>query len=94
MSNGTFVVALAIGAALLAVWIHGRFPLLAPERLGPTLLHAGVAFVILKLTVHVGGSNLSTFGGIFLVLLPAFVYALLCTLWMVRHAQTALGVSR
>ncbi|MGZ8688491.1 MAG: hypothetical protein ACXWZP_08695 [Gaiellaceae bacterium] len=94
MSNGMFVVVLAVGAALLAVWIHARFPVLAPERLGRTMLHAGVAFLILKVTVHVGDSTLTTLGAIFVVLLPALVYSMLCMLWMVRHFQTALGFSR
>jgi len=26
--------------------------------------------------------------------LPALVYALLCTIWVLQHAQTALGLSR
>ena len=34
MSNGTFVLVLAAGAALLAMWTHVRFPSLAPERIG------------------------------------------------------------
>lgn len=94
MSNGMFVLVLTVGAALLAVWIQARFPSLAPERLGRTMLHAGVAFVVLKVIVHLGGSTLTTLGAIFLVLLPALVYSLLCMLWMVRHFQTALGFSR
>jgi hypothetical protein len=57
-------------------------------------VHAGAAFVILRVNVYVGDSTLATFGAIFLVLLPALVYALLCTLWLVRVAQTALGFSR
>ena len=42
MSNDMFVLALAVGAALLALWIHARFPALAPERMPRTLLHAGL----------------------------------------------------
>jgi uncharacterized membrane protein len=94
MSNGTFVLALAVGAALIAVWIQVRFPSLGPERFGGTMLHAGVAFLILKVIVHLGDSTVSTFGAVFLVLLPALVYALLCTLWMLKLTQTAFGFSR
>jgi hypothetical protein len=34
------------------------------------------------------------FALVFLFILPALVYALLCSLWMLKHAQTALGISR
>ena len=93
MSNGTFVLALAVGAGLLAIWTHTRFPSLAPERLGRTILHAAIAFALLKLTALVGESS-SAFGVVFVFVLPVLVYALLCTIWVLRHAQTALGLSR
>ena len=94
MSKELFVLALAAGAGLLAVWIYARFPGLAPERMGKTLLHTGVAFVLLKLTPGLGESAATMFAGIFLFVLPVLVYALLCSIWMLKHAQTALGVSR
>ena len=94
MSNGVFVLALAAGAGLLAVWIHARFPGLAPERVGKTLLHTGVAFVLLKLTPGLGDSPVAMFAGVFLFVLPALVYALLCSIWMLKLAQTALGLQR
>jgi hypothetical protein len=94
MSNALFVVALAAGAALLAGWTHTRFPGLAPERMGTTLLHAGVAFVLLKLTPGLGDSPVAMFAGIFLFVLPALVYALLSSIWVLKLAQTALGMSR
>jgi hypothetical protein len=94
MSNGMFVLTLAACAGLLAVWAHARFPGLAPARMGKTLLHAGVAFVLLKLTPGLGDSSVAMFAGVVLLVLPALVYALLCTIWMLKLAQTALGVSR
>jgi hypothetical protein len=94
MSNEMFVLVLAVGAAALAGWIHARFPGLAPERMGKTALHTGIAFVLLKLTPGFGESPMWIFAGVFLFVLPALVYALLCAIWMLRHAQTALGVSR
>jgi hypothetical protein len=94
MSNGLFVLALAVGAGLLAMWIHARFPGLAPERLGRTMLHTGAAFVLLNLTPALGEGAVAMFTGVFLFILPALVYALLCSIWMLRHAQTALGASR
>jgi len=93
LANGTFVLALAVGAGLLAIWTHTRFPSLAPGRLGRTILHAATAFALLKLTALVGESS-SAFGVVFVFVLPVLVYALLCTIWVLRHAQTALGLSR
>ena len=93
MSNGTFVLALAAGAGLLAMWLHVRFPALAPERLGRTILHVLAAFALLHMTARVGDSS-TIVAALFLFVLPALVYALLCTIWMIQHAQTALGISR
>lgn len=93
MSNGTFVLVLAAGAGLLAMWVHARFPALAPERLGRTILHAAAAFALLKTTTLFGEST-AAFTVVFVFVLPALVYALLCTIWVLQHAQTALGLSR
>jgi hypothetical protein len=92
MSNELFVLALAAGAGLLAVWIHARFPGLAPERMGKTVLHTGVAFVLLKLTPGLGETAMAKYATLFLIILPALVYALLCAIWMLRHAQVAMGL--
>jgi ABC-type uncharacterized transport system permease subunit len=92
MSNGTFVLVLAGGAGVLAMWLHVRFPALAPERLGRTLLHAAVAFGLLQLVPLLGWA--AAFAGVFLIVLPALVYALLCAIWVLQHFQTALGLSR
>ncbi|MGH3070779.1 MAG: hypothetical protein ACRDNB_00735 [Gaiellaceae bacterium] len=93
MSNSTFVLALAAGAGLLAMWIHARFPSLAPERLGRAIVHAAMAFVLLKLTA-LFGEGPAALVTVFLFVLPALVYALLCTIWVLKHFQTALGMSR
>ena len=93
MSNGTFTLVLAAGAGLLALWLHVRFPSLAPERLGRTIVHAMTAFVLLKVTSLVGDSS-TMFAVLFLFVLPALVYALLCSIWVLQQAQTALGLSR
>lgn len=94
MSNEMFILALAAGAGLLAVWTHARFPGLAPERMGKTLLHAVVAFMLLRLIPGLSDSSLAMFPGVFLFLLPALVYGLLCSIWVLKLAQTALGFSR
>jgi hypothetical protein len=91
MSNHMFMVALTVGAALLALWTHTRFPSLAPDHLPRTLLHAGLAFVVLMVTPHLLDES-APLKGIFLVVLPALVYALLGTIWVLRQAQTAMGI--
>jgi hypothetical protein len=91
MSNHMFMVALTVGAALLALWVHARFPSLAPEELPRTLLHAALAFGVLLVTPHLLDAS-APLKGILLVVLPALVYALLGTIWILRQAQTALGV--
>jgi hypothetical protein len=93
MSNGTFVLVLAAGAALLALWVHMRFPSLAPDRLGRTIVHAVTAFALLKMTSIFGESS-TVFTAVFVFVLPALVYALLCTIWVLQQAQSALGLSR
>jgi hypothetical protein len=93
MSNGTFVLALAAGAALLALWTHVRFPSLAPERIGRTVIHSASAFVLLKVAAGVEAGATAAVP-LFLLVLPALVYALLCVIWVMLHAQTALGMSR
>ena len=94
MSNGTFVLVLASGAALLALWLHVRFPALAPERLGRTVAHVAFAFALLLAVPGIGGSPVTVLAGLFGLVLPALVYALLCAIWMLQHFQTALGLQR
>ena len=93
MSSGLFVLALAGGAAALAMWIHVRFPSLAPEHLGRIMLHAAAAFLLLKVAAVLEGGA-TAFVAIFVFLLPALVYALLCTLWVLLAAQSAFGLRR
>jgi hypothetical protein len=94
MSNGLFLLALTAGAALLAMWLHARVPSLAPERIGLLIVNAAAAFVLLKLTAAFGAGSTTAFATVLLLVLPALTYALLCTIWVLKHAQAALGVSR
>ena len=92
MSSSMFLVALLVGAAALAMWIHARFPALAPEQFGKTLLHTGVAFALLRLMPGGVESPVIAFVTIVLLVVPALSYALLCSIWMLRHVQSAMGV--
>lgn len=94
MSNGTFVLVLAVGAALLAAWTHARFPSLAPARLGRTVLHTAGAVLVLNLLPFALDSALDVRVSILGVVLPALVYTMLAAIWMLRLAQTTLGLQR
>jgi hypothetical protein len=92
MSNSLFVFMLSIGSALLALWIHVRFPKLAPEHVGKTLLHTGIAFALLRMMPSMIESPVIALITIVVLVVPALSYALLCSIWMLRHVQTAMGV--
>jgi hypothetical protein len=84
MSNGMFAVALAIGAALLAVWIDARFADSAPRTLQRVFAHALAALVLMQLIPGSGNSVLFGFVVVFGAALPAFVYAFLVAIWIMR----------
>ncbi len=93
MSSSAFVFILSVGCGLLALWVHARFPKLAPEHVGKTLLHTGLAFALLRLSPGMVESPVDGRSSRSLVLVvPALSYALLCSIWMLRHVQTAMGV--
>ena len=92
MSNSAFVFVLSIGSALIAAWVHTRFPKLAPERVGKTFLHTGIAFALLNMMPGMVESPVLALITIVLLVVPALTYALLCSIWMLRHVQTAMGV--
>jgi hypothetical protein len=43
MTVGTFIIFIAVGSALVALWINVRFPKLMPWNLGRMLLHVVIA---------------------------------------------------
>ena len=92
MSSNAFVCLLSVGSALLALWIHVRFPKIAPEHVGKTLLHTGIAFALLRLVPGMVESPVVALITIIVLVVPALSYALLCSIWMLRHVQTAMGV--
>jgi hypothetical protein len=91
MTGEAVVFSLALGSALLALWIHARFPKFAPEHVGITLLHTGIAVALLRLSPGMVESPAWGIAMLILVVLPGLTYALLCSIWMLRHIQTAMG---
>ena len=94
MSGDTFVLVLAVGAALLAIWTHARVPGLAPAHLGRTALHTALGVLLLHLLPFALDSGIDVRVAILGVVLPALTYAMLAAIWMLRLAQATLGLQR
>jgi hypothetical protein len=94
MSNGTFTMVLACGAALLALWLDARFPALAPHGLNRLFAHTAVALLLMQIVPGAGGSIAFAFAVVFAVALPVFVYGFLVAIWGVRLLQGVAGAPR
>jgi hypothetical protein len=92
-----FLVALTLGAGAIALWINFRFPKLAPQRVFWAIIHVGAAILfgqvvlpglhaLIPDTNPVARALVTTF----LLGLPALIYALLSSIWVIRIAQGAL----
>lgn len=95
MSSGSFIIALGLGAGVLAFWVQFRFPNLAPQTLGWAIFHLVVTGVLAQLTKAVFASvELQPYGTLALVFglaLPTLVYGFVSGMWLIRLAQGALG---
>jgi len=97
MTVSQFLIALALGAGAIALWINHRFPKLAPERLGVAIIHVGIAMVVGQAIFPaidlLFTANLPPMARAavltFVVGLPALVYALLASIWVILIAQGA-----
>jgi hypothetical protein len=97
MTVHQFLMALTLGAGAIALWINFRFPKLAPDGIRTAVIHVGAAILVGQvllpgLTDAVPGSNpiMRALVTTFLLGLPALVYALLASIWVIRIAQGAL----
>jgi hypothetical protein len=86
----TFVAALCVGAALIALWIVVRLPRLGPANLPKALLH-----ILLSIAVGAGitpgiravaavGLPAPAYVGTFAIALPALTYMFLAAAWLMR----------
>ena len=90
MDPAAFMIALVVGAALLALWTDLRFPGLGPRSITARLVNAGLASLALVVTPvpsHSGWLQLLAVLGLFL---PALGYAFLAGLWLLRSLQGVL----
>jgi hypothetical protein len=88
MSVQALVIADAIGAAFIAMWLYVRFEDRSPDPLR-TILHAACVFavmVFLPWTTHFvaggGDSLLRKFASNFVVVVPALTYIWLSSIWL------------
>jgi hypothetical protein len=92
-----FLIAITLGAGAIALWINFRFPKLAPEGMRPAIIHVGAAMLVGEILVPALHSLIPDVNPVaralittFLLGLPALVYALLTSIWVIRVAQGAL----
>jgi hypothetical protein len=101
MSIGAFVVALALGAALLALWAIVRFPRLGPETLMGALAQVAIAFLSGLILVPIGmrsalawDATLGPLAAVFVFALPGLLYLFLASLWAMRVLQQMMSRAR
>jgi ABC-type Mn2+/Zn2+ transport system permease subunit len=90
----SFVPALVVGAALVALWVDVRRPSLAPDSLAHRVLAAALAALAVRLVPVLNGSLLAAYVSVFALLLPALVSSFLTAVWLmrsVRDGQLGLG---
>ena len=79
------------------MWIHVRFPHIAPEGLRTAMIHVGLALVVGMAVFPALGSMLPAMSPVlravvitFVLGLPILVYSLLSSIWIIRVLQGAL----
>jgi hypothetical protein len=94
MNSQVFVLALAIGAGLLALWVEVRFPRLAPAGLVRVFLNIVAALALLHivdgLLGAIGDHPALRFAVVFATALPALTYVFLSSLWVLRLMQSSM----
>jgi hypothetical protein len=95
-----FVVSVAAGAALLALWVEARYPSLAPKGLVPRFAALGVGCVVMQLgalgfewmlALPLAPTTASLLA--LSALLPAMTFGFVTAVWLLRSLQ-GLGTLR
>ena len=93
MNAQVFVLALATGAGLLALWVEVRFPQLAPSRVVGVFLHIVAALACLHVAdgvIGAAGDPVFRFVAVFATALPALTYVFLGSIWILRLMRSSL----
>jgi hypothetical protein len=97
VSASAFALTLAVGAALLALWIMVRFTNFGPRTVLWAVVHTTIACVLLLWLLPIAFDAISTSGvpaatyvQVFGVALPLLVYAFLTGGWTTRAAMELL----
>ena len=94
MTLHTFLLVLAVGAALLALWLVVRFPGMNPEgsrEIAAALAGAVLVVFTVPVAITAVGGTLGSQGAIFLVTLPGLVYLFLVVAWVMLFFRKALA---
>jgi hypothetical protein len=97
MTVHTFVICMAVGAAVVALWINVRFPRLMPWKMGRLLIHIVLALLAVQAVSPAIGSVLSlripaaSLVAVFAIAFPVLVYNFLVGAWLIRLAQASAG---
>ena len=101
MSIGTFIIAMTVGSALLALWAGVRWPRMGPDTLAGALVQVAVALVAGWFLVPAAVASVvrwdETFGPLIALLLfalPALTYLFLASLWAMRVLQQMMQSAR
>jgi hypothetical protein len=93
-----FAAIFIVACGALAVWLCVRFPAWEPRSVRGALAHVAISLIAfyvavpeLKPLVRELGQPLAVNLTIFGLLLPAFVYRLLSSIWILKIATSALG---
>jgi hypothetical protein len=95
LSVHEFVICIAVGAALVAIWVNTRFPTLMPWSMRRLCVHLVLAIVVVYAVGPamgvVGGSGLpaAALASVFGIAFPVLVYEFLVGAWLIRLAQAS-----
>lgn len=95
LSPQVFLVSFVTGAAVLAMWIHVRFPDRGPAAVWPITLHMVLSIVTANVLVRTALRDADSDGALLAVtlgvVLPAIVYMFMSAIWLIRFGQGMLG---
>ena len=93
MNMQVLIMAMALGGAVISLWIAYRVPSLAPQSLRGVLMHVGAALGVCQIVPFGLNRTLDpsdlplTMTGLFGLALPTLVYVFLVGFWVVRMTQ-------